>query len=157
MSLETLPAALSPLPRDAVARRLARIRAGLRHPRLDLALAQGADPWSTGELMARAAQLASLSYRRKLAAGLIALVELAERRQPPSPYLSVRQEAVLAERGSLLALAERLGRPEPVEVTVAAQLSLLLSDPSSPVLAGGSDPGEVAEVTSRCLDRVDGA
>jgi hypothetical protein len=105
--------------------------------------------------MVRAGQLASLSYRRKLEAGLIALVELAERRQPPSPYLSVRQQVVLAERDSLLALAERLGRPEPVEVAVAAQLSLLLSDPSSPALVGGSDPGELAEVTSRCLARVE--
>jgi hypothetical protein len=88
MSHETLPPALSPLPRRAVARRLARIRACLRDPRLDAALAQGADPWSTGELAARAAQLNSLPYRRKLSAGLIALVDLAERRQPPSPYLS---------------------------------------------------------------------
>ena len=103
MSHEPLPAALNPLPRRAVARRLARIRAGLRHPRLDTALAQGADPWSTGELMVRAAQLGSLPYRRKLEAGLIALVELAERRQPPSPYLSVRQQVVLAERDALLA------------------------------------------------------
>jgi hypothetical protein len=158
MSHETLPAALSPLPRRAVARRLARIRACLRHPRLDAALAHGADPWSTGELMTRAAQLGSLPYRRKLGAGLLALVELAERRQPPSPYLSVRRQVVLAERDSLLALAERLSRPEPVDVAVAAQLSLLLSDPSSPALVGGSDPGELAEVTSRCLDRVeDGA
>ena len=158
MSHETLPAALSPLPRRTVARQLARIRACLRHPRLDTALAQGADPWSTGELMARAAQLGSLSYRQKLGAGLVALVELAERRQPPSPYLSVRQQVVLAERDSLLALAERLGRPEPVAVAVTAQLSLLLSDPSSPALVGGSDPSEFADVTSRCLDHVeDGA
>jgi hypothetical protein len=106
--------------------------------------------------MARAAQLGSLPYRRKLAAGLLALVELAERRQPPSPYVSVRRQVVLAERDSLLALAERLSRPEPVDVAVAAQLSLLLSDPSSPALVGGSDPGELAEVTSRCLDRVEG-
>ena len=155
MSHEPLPAALRPLPRRAVARRVARIRACLRHPRLDTALAQGADPWSTGELMVRAAQLASLSYRRKLEAGLIALVELAERPQPPSPYLSVRQPVVLAERDSLFALAERLGRPEPVEVAVAAQLRLLLSDPSSPALVGRSDPGELAEVTARCLERVE--
>ena len=156
MSHETLPSALSPLPRRAVARRLARIRACLRHPRLDAALAQGADPWSTGELAARAAQLSSLAYRRKLSAGLIALVELAERRQPLSPYVSVRQQVVLEERDSLLALAERLGRLEPVEVAVAAQLSQLLSDPSSPAFVGGSDPHELADLTSRCLDRVGG-
>jgi hypothetical protein len=156
MSHETLPSALSPLPRRAVARRLARLRACLRHPRLDAALAQGADPWSTGELAARAAQLTSLSHRRKLSAGLIALVELAERRRPASPYLSVRQQVVLEERESLLALADRLGRPEPVEVAVAAQLSQLLSDPSSPAFEGGSDPSELADLTARCLDRAEG-
>jgi hypothetical protein len=156
MSHETLPSALSPLPRRAVARRLARVRACLRHPRLDAALAQGVNPWSSGGLAARAAQLSSLAYRRKLSAGLIALIALAERRQPPSPYLSVRQRAVLEERDSLLALAERLGRLEPVEVAVAAQLSQLLSDPSSPAFVGGSDPSELADLTSRCLDRVEG-
>ena len=105
---------------------------------------------------ARAAQLSSLSYRRKLSAGLIALIELAERHQPPSPYLSVRQQVVLEQRDSLLALGERLGRLEPVEVVVVAQLSQLLSDPSSPAFEGGSDPSELADLTSRCLDRVEG-
>ena len=158
MSHPTLPAAIGALPRGAVARRLARIRACLRHPQLDAALAQGADPWSTGELMARAAQLGSLPYRQKVKAGLIAVVELAEHRRAAPPYLTVRQQVVLEERESLLALAERLGQPEPVEVAVAAQLSLLMSSPASPVYACGSDPGELAEVTSRCLDRVaDGA
>jgi hypothetical protein len=152
----TLPLALSALPRRTVARRLARVRACLRHPRLDAALARGADPWSTGELAARAGQLSSLSYRRKLSAGLIGLVELAERRQPPSPYVSVRQQVVLEERDSLLALAERLGRLEPVEVAVVAQLSQLLSDPSSPAFVGGRDSHELADLTSRCLDRVGG-
>ena len=156
MTHETLPSALSPLPRRAVAQRLARIRACLRHPRLDAALAEGADPWSTGELAARAAQLSSLACRRKLSAGLIALIELAERQRPPSPYVSVRQQAVLEERDSLLALAARLGQLEPVEVAVVAQLSQLVSDPSSPAFVGGSDPGELADLTSRCLDRVEG-
>ena len=158
MSDKRLPAAIGALPRRAAARRLARIRASLRHPRLDAALAQGADPWSTGELMARAAQLGSLPHRRKVKAGMIALVELAEHQRTASPCLSARQRVVLDQRDSLLALAQRLGRPEPVEVAVAAQLSLLMSDPSSPVYAGGNDPGELAELTSRCLDRVaDGA
>ena len=47
---------------------------------------------------------------------------------------------VLEHQESLLALAERLGQPEPVEVAVVAQLELLLTDPSSPVYAGGGDP-----------------
>ena len=154
MTHETLPDAISALPQGAVARRLVRIRACFRRPQLDAALAHGDDPWSTGELMARATQIGSLSYRRKVKAGLIALVERAERRRPASPYLSARRHVVLEERDALLALAERLGQPEPVAVAVAAQLSVLMSDPSSPVYDGGCDPGELAEVTSRCLDRV---
>jgi len=108
--------------------------------------------------MARAAQLGSLPHRRKVKAGMIALVELAEHQRAASLPVSVRQRVVLEQRDSLLALAQRLGRPEPVEVAVAAQLSRLISAPSSPVYAGGNDPGELAELTSRWLDRVaDGA
>jgi hypothetical protein len=69
---------------------------------------------------------------------------------------SVRQQVVLEELESLLALAHRLGRPEPVEVAVVAQVSQLLSDPSSPAFEGGSDPSELADLMSRCLDRVGG-
>ena len=57
--------------------RLARIRALVRRRRLDAALAHGADPWSAGELVVRAAQLGSLAERRKVAAGLISLLDLA--------------------------------------------------------------------------------
>jgi hypothetical protein len=155
MTHDTLPTALSALPRGRLARRLARIRGCFRHPQLDAALAQGADPWSSAELMARAAQIGSLPYRRKVKAGMIALVALAERPRS-GPAYPVQQQAVLAERDTLLALAERLGEPEPVEVVVAAELSLLMTDPSSPVYTGGTDPRELAEVTSRCLDRVAG-
>jgi hypothetical protein len=146
-----MPAGIGALPRSAVGRRLTRIRAFRRRHRLDAALAQGADPWSAGELMVRAAQLGSLAERQKLAAGLVSLVELAEYERRALPYVPVRQLVVLEEREALLALAERLGRPEPVEVAVAAQLELLLTDSSSPVYAGGRDPDGLAKVTSRCL------
>lgn len=132
--------------------RLARIRALVRRRRLDAALADGADPWSEGELVVRAAQLGSLAERRKVAAGLTSLVELAAYQRRGSPYVTVRHQLVLEQRESLLALAERLARFEPVDVAVVAQLELLLTDPTSPVYAGGGDPHRLAEVTSRCLD-----
>ena len=81
-------AGISLLPRSVVGRRLASIRARLRRPQLDAALAQGADPWSAPELMVRASQLGSLSERRKLAAGLLTLVALAahQRRASAIPH-----------------------------------------------------------------------
>jgi hypothetical protein len=39
---------------------------------------------------------------------------------------------------------------------VAAQVSQLLSDPSSPAFEGGSDPSELADLTAGCLDRAKG-
>src|SRR5215218_8817811 len=61
----------------------------LAHARVDAtssarrALARAADPWSAGALVVRAAQLASPAERRKVSAGLIALLDLAafERRE----------------------------------------------------------------------------
>jgi len=147
-------AGISLLPRGVVGRWLVSIRAHWRRPQLDAALAEGADPWSAPELMVRASQLGSLSERRKVAAGLHALVALATRRRPASPFVSVRSRVVLEQRGPLIAFAERLSQPAPVKVAVVAQLALLLSDSSSPVYAGGRDPGSLAEVTTRCLQSV---
>jgi len=155
MSQGRMPASISALPRRAVARRLIRLRASLRHAQLDVALAEGADPWSAGPLMARAAQLCSLRHRQRVNAGLVSIVDLAEHRRPGSPYLVIRDRVVLGHRESLLALAERLLQPEPVDVAVAAQLTLLVSHPASPVYVGGSDPRRLGDVTADCLDRVE--
>jgi len=147
-----VPAGVSGLPRGAVGRWLLRLRVWVRLDRLDDALADGADPWSSGELMVRAERLGSLAERRSIAAGLRALVELAEYQRPASPYLVVRHRLVLEEREALLLLAERLDHPLPVEVAVVARLRGLVSDCSSPVYAGGADPDRLAEVTTECLE-----
>lgn len=127
------------------------MRACLRRRSLDAALAQGVDPWSAGELMVRAARLGSLPERQKVASGLVAL---AEHQKPASQYLKVRHQVVLEQRESLLALAEHLRQPAPVEVAVVAQLVVLLTDSSSPVFAGGKHPDGLAEAISRCLQSV---
>jgi hypothetical protein len=147
-------AVISPLPRSLAGRWLVRVRARRRRAELDAALARGADPWSAPELMVRAARLGSLSERRKVGAGLYALVAVARRQRRSSPFLDVRHRVVLEQRDSLIALAQRLLRPAPVEVAVVAQLALLLADSSSPVYVGGSDPEGLAEVTDRCMARV---
>jgi hypothetical protein len=152
-------AGIALLPRSVAGRRLVSIRAYRRRSQVDAALALGADPWSAPELMVRASRLGTLSERRKVAAGLHALVALAARRRRASSFVEVRHRVVLEQRESLIALAECLFQPAPVKVAVVAQLALLLSDSSSPVHAGGSDPGGLAEVTTRCLHDVvdDGA
>jgi hypothetical protein len=147
-------AVISPLPRSVAGRWLVRIRARRRRAELDAALAQGADPWSAPELMVRASRLGSRSERRKVAAGLYALVAGARRQHRLAPFVEIRHRVVLEQRDSLIALADRLLRPAPVEVAVVAQLALLLRDSSSPVYAGGRDPEGLAEVTGRCLASV---
>ena len=154
MTDEPTQRGVGPLPRGLVGWRLARMRAFRRRRRLDAALARGTDPWSAGELMVRAAWLSSLSERQTVASGLEALVALAERQRPASPYLKVRHAVVLEQRESLLALAKRIRQAAPVEVAVVAQLVVLLTDSSSPVFAGGNHPDGLAETTSRCLHSV---
>jgi hypothetical protein len=154
MSYEPAPPGIAALPQGAVGWRLARARAALCRRRVDAALAQGADPWSAGELMIRAARLGSHAERRKIAAGLTALLDLAAFQHSTSSCYVVRRQLVLEHQESLRALAERLGRLEPVDVAVVAQLELLLTDPASPVYTRGSDPHRLAEVTSRCLETV---
>jgi hypothetical protein len=123
----------------------------MRRTELDRELAHGTDPWASGALMVRAARLGSLRERREVAAGLRALVELAERGRAASAYLDLRHRIVLEERTALLALADRLDHPEPVEISVLAQLHLLLCDPTSPVYDTATDPGELAQIMERCL------
>jgi len=154
MSYGSTPDGIGALPRGGVGWRLARIRAALRRRRVDAALAQGADPWSAGELMVRAARLGSYAERRKIAAGLTALLDLAAFQQRGSAYHTVRHQLVLEHQESLRALAERLGQLEPVDIAIVARLELLLTDPRSPVYKHGSDPHRLAEVTSRCLERI---
>jgi hypothetical protein len=155
MSHVASTAGVSRLPRSWPSRRRAGIRARVRRPQLDDALAQGADPWSGPELMVRASRLSSLSERRKLAAGLLELVSIAEHQRRASPYVGVRRQVVLEQREALLVLAERLGQPAPVAVAVVARVALLLSDPLSPVYQGGTRPEGLAELTIGCLRGLD--
>lgn len=150
----SMPAGVSSLPRGAVGRGSARMRAGVRRRQLDAALAQGADPWSAGDLLVRAARLGSWPERRRLAAGIARLLELAAHQWPTSRHLQIRHRVVLENRNSLFALADRLEQPAPVEIAVVARLSLLLSDGSSPVYEGGRDPAALAEVTAECVHAI---
>ena len=142
--------AVARFPRHVFARQVVGLRASLRRPRLDTALAAGADPWSAADLMPRASRLSSLRGRRDIADALDDLVLLAEQNRAVSPYLRIRREVVLAERDTLLELAARLREPAPVGVAVVATLAWLALDDSSPVYVGGTSPAGVAETAARC-------
>lgn len=144
-----MTAGLPPLP-SGMSLRLARVRAAVRHRRLDVALAAGADPWSNAALLARAERLGSWPERRRVAAGLAHLVALATHGWPASSFRNVRQRAVLDQRESLFALADRLDQPAPMDIAVVAELALLVADPRSPVYVGGRNPAGLAELTARC-------
>jgi hypothetical protein len=147
----------APLPRRAVARRAAGLRAWLRQDQLDEALADGADPWTSGELMMRAAELTSPTTRHKLAGSIDALVALAEQGPPVSRLVSIRRSAVLAERDTLAALATRLRAPAPVSVTCVALLARLLWQGAGPLYdhAGGDEA--IHDEFASCFERLEPA
>jgi hypothetical protein len=119
---------------------------------LDTALAGGADPWSSRALMTRAARLCSLRWRRRIGAGLLGLVEEAERPSMVfSTRMAVRRREIIRHRDELIALGCRLGEPAPVRVAALAELSLLLSDGASPVYVGGRPPSNLAHTMSKVV------
>jgi hypothetical protein len=87
----------------------ARLRAAWRAPELDEALANGADPLASDELVLRAARLVKPGTRVKLARSLERVVEQVVTRgpSPPGPTI-LRREPVARNRRVLLALARRL-------------------------------------------------
>ena len=130
----------------------AAMRCRLAPDALDTALACGTDPWSSPELMVRAAHLCSLRSRRRIGAGLLGLVQEAERPSTVfSSRLAVRRREVLRHRDELIALGCRLGEPAPVQVRALAELSLLLSDGASPVYVGGRPPSGLEHSLSRVV------
>jgi hypothetical protein len=111
-----------------------RAMSALDGQRLDRALAAGVGPDVRPALAARAATLQSRRRRRSLASGLERAVASAEHGRPPlSPQVPVASTDVRAASPWLDALAERLRAPDPCEVAGIAKVSLLLSDPLSPL------------------------
>ena len=132
------------------------VRARMLAGRLDIELANGADPWSSADLMRRAARLCSLGERGKLAAALAGLVEVARAPRPTfSARVPIRHGLVLENADELLLLAGRIEQLEPVDVASLANLALLVRDGKSPVYAGGRPPNEFTRVIARALHAVD--
>ena len=129
-----------------------RLRVMLRHRRLDVMLAEGRDPWSSAELMARAVWLGSLEERRRLARALELLLMFVDLRRSPSPHAELRFDVVVDQRDELLELSRRLRELEPIDVAVVARLAILVFDPSSPIFEGGRPASTMAATVRGCAD-----
>jgi len=138
------------LPRGWLARARLRLHVRLLAPGLDERLADGEDPWSSPELAERAGQITAWEYRKTVADAVEALVETAEGSRRAPPAVRLRAMAILEQREALRALAQRLRRPEPVDVGVVARLSLLVRDPGSPAFAGGRPVESLRETVELC-------
>jgi hypothetical protein len=138
-----------------LAQRWSAVRARASVGRLDAELANGADPWSSTELMLRAARLASLGERQKLARALARLVKVDRTRPLFGRHVPIRRELVAEHADELLLLADRLEQLEPVDVGTLAELALLVTDGRSPIYAGDGPPSELARVLTRALRALD--
>ena len=108
-----------------------RAAARLRHDGLDRALTDGADPAASPLIAARTTQLASVSIRRRIAAGLERLAQSADEprgrfRILPSPA------AIRKNRSLLLELAGMLRGDRPVYARGVAMLNVILTDAAGP-------------------------
>jgi hypothetical protein len=108
--------------------------------RLDQQVAEGfgRDPIEDRELRAR--QLVRMRYRRGLARSLRARVKDAERpgTLQMSAAVPLSRRAVLPWRESLLGVAERLERPDPVNPCGVARVLVLLTDGMGPLYNPGA-------------------
>lgn len=143
--------AVAASPRTGLGRLISAGRARWAHHRLDVALADGRNPWSSPALTRRAGILTSQAERQRIASSIVSLVRLAELGRPASACLRIRRNAVLDHREELLALAARLAAAEPVAVATVAQLVLLVRDEGSPVFEGGRPADQVATVVRSCV------
>jgi hypothetical protein len=111
-----------------------RLRVCVTRPWLDRRIAAGAD-CATSALELRAAQLASVRTRRRLARELRGLVEYAERVRSRPAYSAVviDRRAVSRGRHAILGLAERLEGQAPVSPRGITLVRRLLTDGLGPL------------------------
>jgi hypothetical protein len=113
-----------------------RARVWLKNVELDATLAGGADPTGTEELALRAHQLAEPKKRGQLAAAIVRLIAMADRRNRATVIPSLapfRPWQVEANRSLLLDLARRLRDQGPHPLQGVAMASLLLENGAGPL------------------------
>src|SRR4051794_21087783 len=115
-----------------------RLGARLHGAALDRALARGAVPESGVALTLHARRLIGRRMRRRLARTLQGIVAMT--RRPPVPPARPPGAQVAGAGADLLALAERLQRPDPVDARGVALVRMLLRDGGGPLhLNRGAD------------------
>jgi hypothetical protein len=124
-------------PRSTLGRLGLRLRVRLRRRRLDRMLAEGRSPWSRPDLAFRASQVLALRSRRRVAAAISGLLDLAEIQRLQSIYPLVRSVVVLEEHELLTRIAARLRDPAPIPPAPVVVLRFLTSSSSSPAFVHG--------------------
>src|SRR4051812_27149283 len=108
-----------------------RVGARLRSAALDRALVRGAAPESDVALTLHARRLIAPRMRHRLAHTLQGVVAMT--RRPPLPPARPPGAQVAGAGADLLALAERLRRPDPVDARGVALVRMLLRDGGGPL------------------------
>jgi hypothetical protein len=117
---------------------LVRLRSHLHAPELDHALAAGADPLASEQLLWRAQQLTDPHRRLEYAETIQRIVAEVDHGGPqmlPGPQL-VRRDVIKANRALLLVLAERMRAEQPLALCGLAMVELLVGDGDSPLYRG---------------------
>jgi hypothetical protein len=125
-----------PAPRPAS---LVALGARLHHRALDRDLAAGIAAWRSPEHAARMFQLTGRRHRRRLAAALDNIVSVAALppSQQPRGAIPPCRASVVATRGQIRSLADRLRSDTPVAAAGIVRLEALLCDGAGPVYTAG--------------------
>lgn len=121
-----------------------RFRVRLQRHELDRQLAAGANPNAGGCLRERGRQLVTEESRRSIAASLRRLLDDARsRRVPLSSQVPIARDAIRDSRGDIEEIIERLDAPSYLCAQGVAQLSLLLTEGTSPLFGPATPPRQL--------------
>jgi hypothetical protein len=117
-----------------------RLRSHLKAAELDEALAAGADPLASEQLLWRAQQLTEPRRRLELAETLQQIVDEVDlgRPQELDGRQTMRRDVIKTNRALLLVLAERLRADDPLALRGLAMVELLVSYGDGPLYRGPS-------------------
>jgi hypothetical protein len=132
------------------------LRVAARHDALDVALARGAHPAANRLLATRAAQLERMRHRTILARTLRRIVaEAGPAHGAPHPGVIIARAQVRADAEHLIALADRLAYPQPVDSVAGIAIAhrLITDGLSSPIYAP-CEPHTLRRLARRALSEL---
>jgi hypothetical protein len=120
-------------------------------------LAAGTNPNATDELRERARQLVAEESRRFIAASLRRFLDDASSRPRPfSSQVPIAHNAIRDSRGDIEGIIERLDTPDYLCPQGVAQLSLLLTEGTSPLFGPGTPPRQLRRSLLVAVDGLEG-